>query len=75
MSGFLKFQLNIRQEFGEGQAETPGDQKRRLDGEVVLAAFDAAHVGAMQVAMVSEGFLGEPFFPPQFPYAVPENHR
>jgi hypothetical protein len=62
-------------QFGQADAETSGDRERRLDGEVVFAALDASHVGAMKAAMIGEGFLREALLPPQLTYSVPENHR
>ena len=41
----------------------------------MLPALDPTHVGSVKVAMVGEGFLGEPLFPPHFANSGPENNR
>ena len=67
MLGGVDLPFDTRKQFGHSQSEASGDGQDCLNREIALAAFDSAHVGPVQAAMVCKGLLGEPLLGPVFP--------
>lgn len=55
--------LDTGQEFGNRDAQTSGYRKRSLNCEVVFPAFDAAHIGSVEPAVVRKRLLREALLP------------
>jgi hypothetical protein len=67
MLGGVDLPFDTREQFGHGQAEALRNGQDCLYREIAFAAFDPAHVGPMQAAMVCKGLLREPLLGPKFP--------
>ncbi len=68
-----KLLLDICKEVGDGHTQAAGDGQNRLDRQVTFAAFNAAHVRAVQAAMVGKGLLRKTFSRPQLPNSFAKN--
>jgi hypothetical protein len=62
------------QEFGHRDAQTSRYREYGLNREVVLAAFDTAHIGPVEAAMIGERFLRKASLSPKLADSASEYH-
>ena len=60
-------------EFGYGDAKSLRDREGGLDRQVVFAAFNRAHIGAVQPAVISKRLLRETLLLSQIANSFPED--
>jgi hypothetical protein len=70
----IEMLFDSEEELGNRHVEPSRNGERRVNSEVVLPALDAAHIRAVDAAMVRKGFLGKTGLLPEGTDSVAEHY-